>query len=332
MATAALLDVAQRGPHPVGVRTEVLTDPSDPARSLATDLWYPALPTTGEPDADHPFGPRHAATIDAVAIDASCPLVVFSHGNGGLRRQSTFLTTHLASWGIAVVAPDHTGNTFFDTLHFKDDDERIAAHKRAREQRPRDALCAIAAALDGRFEPGPTIDGSRIGALGHSFGGWTASKLPALEARIQALCLLAPASEPFVGRAAYAPGELPFDRDVGTLIVAGTDDVLVDLETSVRPLMRRLGAPTALVGIDGADHYHFCDGIPVLHGQHEANPRPNQPRPTRPYDDLLSETRCHRALRGLVTYHLTTALGGEGGATGLGSEALTALDPALREL
>ena len=35
------------------------------------------------------------------------PLVVFSHGYGGLRTQSSFLTAHLASWGFVVAAPDH---------------------------------------------------------------------------------------------------------------------------------------------------------------------------------------------------------------------------------
>ncbi len=39
------------------------------------------------------------------------PLVIYSHGNGGLRYVSAFLTEHLASHGFVVMAPDHTGNT-----------------------------------------------------------------------------------------------------------------------------------------------------------------------------------------------------------------------------
>ena len=35
------------------------------------------------------------------------PLVVFSHGLAGYRLQSTFLTTHLASWGFVVAAVEH---------------------------------------------------------------------------------------------------------------------------------------------------------------------------------------------------------------------------------
>ena len=42
------------------------------------------------------------------------PLVVFSHGNGGMRLQSLFFTEYLASHGYVVIAPDHTYNTFLD--------------------------------------------------------------------------------------------------------------------------------------------------------------------------------------------------------------------------
>ena len=35
------------------------------------------------------------------------PLVLFSHGFAGYRLQSTFLTTHLASWGFVVATVEH---------------------------------------------------------------------------------------------------------------------------------------------------------------------------------------------------------------------------------
>ena len=325
-------DFADRGPHRVGVRTAVVADPADPERSLATDLWYPAVPETAEESAEHPFGQPHAAAVDAEPNAAASPLIVFSHGNSGLRRQSTFLTTHLASWGIGVVAPDHTGNTFPEMARIRDEDERIAAHKAARARRPVDALAAADAALSGRFGEVP-LDASKLAALGHSFGGWTATKLPALDSRISAVCALAPASEPFVGRKAYQPGELPFARALPTLVIAGIDDVLVDLATSIRPLVARLGGPRALVGLEAADHYHFCDGVELLHGQHLANPRPTQPRPTKRYAELLPEARCQRALRGLVTWFFVQCFAGEGDSVDrLDPDALTALEPALRAL
>src|SRR5262249_55406045 len=44
------------------------------------------------------------------------PLVLFSHGNGGIRIQSFFFAAHMASHGYVVVSPDHRGNTFVDSL------------------------------------------------------------------------------------------------------------------------------------------------------------------------------------------------------------------------
>lgn len=51
-----------------------------------------------------------------MAAPGPFPLVVYSHGNGGLRYVSAFLTEHLASHGFIVVAPDHVGNTAIDSF------------------------------------------------------------------------------------------------------------------------------------------------------------------------------------------------------------------------
>ena len=48
--------------------------------------------------------------------DGPYPLIVFSHGNGGLGVQSFFLTEYLASHGYVVVCPDHTGNSLLTEL------------------------------------------------------------------------------------------------------------------------------------------------------------------------------------------------------------------------
>ena len=289
----SLPDLAARGPHHVGVRTVEIDDADNAGRRLPIDVWYPAQDGVEE-RAEHPFGQVHRAAPDAPPASGSFPLVAFSHGNSGLSRQSTFLTTHLASHGFVVTAPDHTGNTFFEMLEL-DEQQRKAVHFAARKTRPRDLGAAIDVALAGA----PGIDPGRIYALGHSYGGWTAFKMPAADERVRAVCGLAPASEPFVGRKAFAPGELPLA--VPSLIVAGIEDVLVDLETSVRPLAERMAAPTRLLGIEATDHFHFCDGVPLLHGIHEKNVRRDQPRPTKPLAELLPEQRIQRILCGVVT-------------------------------
>jgi predicted dienelactone hydrolase len=270
---------------------------------------------------------------DAIPAEAGpFPLVAFSHGNSGLRRQSTFLTTHLASWGIAVCAPDHSGNTFFEMIQIQDEEERKRVHFQARRNRPADLAAVIERVLAGS-PAWPAVDAKRLGVMGHSYGGWTSMKMPRRDARVRAVCGLAPASEPFVGRKAFEPGEIPFERELPVLIVAGVDDVLVDLDTSVKPLFDRMKEPRALLAVEGSDHFHFCDGVEILHGFHQANPRDRQPRPTKAYAEELPEERIHRILRALVTYFFCTALSGERDPfAALTREALADLDPAALRL
>lgn len=323
-----LLAFAARGPHPVGVVTLDVPDPTEPARRLVTDLWYPASAGDDlQALAPHPFAQLHRALAGAPPAPGPFPLIAFSHGNSGLRRQSTFLTTHLASHGFVVVAPDHAGNTFPEPPNL-DDEKRRALHRLARAKRPGDLRAAIDAALATAGDAAPKLDASRIGALGHSFGGWTALKMPRADPRVRAVCGLAPASEAFIGRRAFEPGELPLR--IPSLIVAGTDDCLVDLDTSVRPLYARLEAPRRLVVVEDADHFHFCDGVPLLHSLHVRNRRPLQTRVARRYDESLPETRMHRALQTVVTAFFAAALAGAVDPhAALCNDALRGLDPAL---
>jgi predicted dienelactone hydrolase len=340
----SLLAFAERGPHPVGVLTLDVPDPADPGRRLPTDVWFPAdagaLPADpAAPRASHPFGRPHDAFEGAAPARGRFPLVAFSHGNSGLRRQSTFLTTHLASHGFVVAAPDHAGNTFPEMLGLSEE-QRKEVHLLVRARRPSDLRAAVDAVLAIADDTGgqrlPALDATRIGSLGHSFGGWTALKLPRLDPRVRAVCGLAPASEPFVGRKAFEPDELPLSPGIPALLVAAAEDVLVDIDTSVRPLFARLAAPRALVVVDRSDHFHFCDGIALLHGMHVANPRARATRPTLPADALLDEARMHRAVRAAVTAFFAAALAAGADARDasplgvLAPDALAALDPALR--
>lgn len=329
----SLSHFAARGPHPVGITTAQWTHPDNPERRLVTDIWYPAAAGSDGPRANHPLNRPHDAIESAKAAPGRFPLVAFSHGNSGLRRQSTFLTTHLASWGIVVAAPDHPGNTFFEMVQLQTEEERKRVHFDARRHRPVDLGVVIdrVASESGAW---PAIDPARVGCMGHSYGGWTALKMPRRDPRVRAVCGLAPASEAFVGRKAFEPGELPFDHELPLLIVAGIDDVLVDLETSVRPLFARMTHPRALIGVEQADHFHFCDGVELLHGMHASNVRPNQPRPTKPYTEQLPEQRIHRLLNAVVTHFFHEALVAKQSdpSDALTPEALDAIDTALVRL
>jgi predicted dienelactone hydrolase len=117
-----------RGPFPVAVRTLDLTDEARGGRSLPLEIWYPATDAYAGRDLDEtrdryevvpgfglPSEPQDAVR-DAAPRPGPFPLVLFSHGYGGHRRQSTFLCTHLASHGYVVAAPDHSGNTVVDVM------------------------------------------------------------------------------------------------------------------------------------------------------------------------------------------------------------------------
>ncbi len=115
-----------RGEHPVGVRTVELHDPARD-RALTVEVWYPADGALAGADRDPAqrdrylllpgFPPSYQHAVrDAAPAPGRRPLIVFSHGLAGHRRQSTFYCTHLASHGYAVIAPDHAGNTFRDLM------------------------------------------------------------------------------------------------------------------------------------------------------------------------------------------------------------------------
>ncbi len=310
------------GRFDVGVVHAVVERSDAPGRLLPTEIWYPALPATATgtnagPKAPHPLGLPHDAVPGLPPIAGPCPLIVFSHGNSGYRQQSTFLTTRLARAGYVVAAPDHVGNTFPEMLALEGEDARRAVHREIRRQRPADLHAVVRALLDRMpldrktlhqttlhqtteastaLPPLPALDPTRVGALGHSFGGWTVLKLPALDRRVQVVCSLAPVSEPFVGRSAFTPEELPLRDSVRALVVAARDDVLVDLETSLLPLFARLGPGASLEILDGADHFHFCDGIELLHRMHENSPRAGQRKPTRPLSELRGERETQTLL------------------------------------
>ena len=120
-------DPFARGPYPAGVRTMALSDFARGGRLLPAEVWYPAT----DADAGRDVDPASRDTYDLVpgfppfsqdAVRAAAPragrhpVVLFSHGYGGHRRQSTFLCTHLASHGYVVAAVDHTGNTMLDVM------------------------------------------------------------------------------------------------------------------------------------------------------------------------------------------------------------------------
>jgi hypothetical protein len=122
-------DPAEPG-APVGVRT---VGPAD----APIEVWYPASDSVADTATDRAdfsqFVPEafiaHVGAFDFPVVDGRAvrdaalrepespyPLVVFSHGFGGVRLQSLDVVTHLASRGYVVAAVDHPGRSMPDLL------------------------------------------------------------------------------------------------------------------------------------------------------------------------------------------------------------------------
>lgn len=172
------------GPYDVGVRTIQLAD-------REVEVWYPATGAAGQPKDEYfirdelpawlndliPADVNPPFVTDAVrdlplAQDGPYPLVLFSHGFASYRTQSTFLTTHLASWGFVVVSPDYFERGLRGILG------EPPASPRADEAVAAEAIDTI---RDLSATPGGPLADSVIDDLvlpvGHSAGGSTSLRL-----------------------------------------------------------------------------------------------------------------------------------------------------------
>lgn len=255
------------GPFGVGRQVIEVTDPVR-GRTLTVDVWYPAEPdATGSPSR-YSFLPTvffdSELALDAppVASGGPFPLVVYSHGSGGLRYVSTFFTEVLASRGYVVVAPDHAGNTAVD---------EIAGTEVSREQnavnRVGDVAFVVTHLLERSASDGDpfagAVDADRVGVTGHSFGGFTALAAPAgytnavgsvpPDPRISAVVAMAPYSE-IIDDAGLAAVDVP------TLLITGTLDSTTPIDPMTeRPWDHVSGRPLYRVDITGAGHQSFTD-------------------------------------------------------------------------
>jgi len=249
--TVAPQDLTERGPFPVGVSTLTLVDESRPtdangpysgadSRTLVTEVWYPAE------------GRAQSSELRDAPLDLSLapyPLIVFSHGYTGVRRQSVSYTTHLASHGYIVISPDYPlsnglapgGPRTGDVLN-----------------QPGDVSFLIDSFLGFADEPGNqfegAIDETAIGLTGHSLGGLTtilATFGPLADPRVKAAVALAPVSC-LVGSQNYEDSHTPL------LVISGSDDQVVAFE-SARQAYDAANPPKYLLTLLGGNHMRFAD-------------------------------------------------------------------------
>ncbi len=269
VATAAQA-YTEPGPHPVGVTT--LTLP----KGNKVEVWYPAVAgSTGTDTYDvRDFVPPSIKALlkgdaratfttnadrDAAVAAGAFPVVLFSHGFSGMRLQSSFLTSHLASWGMIVASPDHPSRDLFHALQFQFGN---AADSVA------DLEATLALLETQNAKTGSLlahhVDVGHVAAVGHSAGGATVVGAARDSSAIDGYVSLA--SGIFVGTGGTATTvagatttSSPPLPAKPSLFVAGANDHVAVFTRVTEPAFRAAPAPTRLWVIAKAGHNAFDD-------------------------------------------------------------------------
>jgi len=129
--------------------------------------------------------------VDGAPVAGAFPVVLFSHCHSCTRLSNASVALRLASHGFVVLAVDHAGNTLWDQLAGNPGDLDSAMLQRRLEQ------LEAASNVESPLLAG--ADFTRMGVLGHSFGGVTAGRLAEVDSRIQAAAsLAAPMENPLI--------------------------------------------------------------------------------------------------------------------------------------
>jgi alpha-beta hydrolase superfamily lysophospholipase len=247
VAGAAPADPGKPGKFAVGVTTIQSFDTAR-NRILTSELWYPAK-TAGR---------------DATIRKGFFPLVMMAHGFCGSRLNYEYLTTHLASWGFIVAAPDFAGLTQADC--------NPGPATGSPEDQPYDLsfVCRDLHDTSGRLADWAThMRGSATGLVGHSLGGAAAIGAARIDEFFTTIIALAPAAQ---ASTADGLGDL---TPRAWMVMGGTADTLVSFTDWTQPFWEAAPTPKFLVKIEGGTHGGFrtsdSDTTPdVLEMQHDA--------------------------------------------------------------
>jgi dienelactone hydrolase len=200
------------------------------------------------------------------------PLILFSHGLGGVRAQNTSTFETLASHGYIVVSIDHTDDAAAVVFPNGDLVLRnldVPPVQTAAEATSRKAAAVLTRTADVRrvadFLAGSTgirppaplekhVDATRLGVFGHSLGGSTAVEVCRVDARFSACASL----DGYIYGEAEATGlSQPF------LLLQREPDVPPDpedlREQQREAFIARLGGPSCRLRVARAGHYDFMD-------------------------------------------------------------------------
>jgi predicted dienelactone hydrolase len=278
-------DPARLGPYPVGVRTVSLidslrVDDEGKPRTLPLEVWYPAAESArdqaGEtirlydalpPDLQADLTADDLGAIPTSAVrDAEArrdnvrfPLVVFSHGKGGIRIQSNFYTVALASHGYVVIAPDHVGDTVVELLREVKNEGTIQVDStvEAIVYRPEDVMAILD--LYGSVigdDVAAIVDSDHVGVTGHSFGALTSFLVASRDYRVDAVVAQTPTSQEVIDLQSQTPMA---ELEKPALLQSATLDDTLPEDTNARPLYETLRNHKAWLSLARAGHFTYSD-------------------------------------------------------------------------
>jgi predicted dienelactone hydrolase len=157
------------GPHAAGTAESEMVGRT--GETLKVQVWYPTDENSSMLHQYDGFMVYGALDTPDPLCDRTRPVVVFSHGNQGMRWQSAFIAERLASHGFLVVAPDHTGNTTFD--YSRDRMPEMVFRRPFDVIDSADWLFGAGGVELGLTDCVDESDGYAVS--GHSFGGYTAT-------------------------------------------------------------------------------------------------------------------------------------------------------------
>jgi predicted dienelactone hydrolase len=209
--------------------------PDAPTTTVA--LYYPTM-AAPRVVAMGPF--TVDAAIGATPVDKVKALILLSHGIGGTELGHSSLAQALARDGYLVAALRHPGDNWQDRSLLEKSPERYF------DERPRQASRVIDAILaDPAWKDRIASDsqGPRVGALGHSAGGYTVLALAGARpdlSRMRQHCLTEAAEDPIlcsIGRSGVAMPALPAatpslkDERVRSVVAMAPTGVLLSVES-----------------------------------------------------------------------------------------------------
>ncbi len=273
------------GPYPVGDTTIVLVDHSridkvtHSYRTLVTEVWYPAVDSAAETpqmtlkdffgsdfqNALKKLLEEFHINITFSVLDkpllshrnvpirkGKFPVVIFSHGNGGVRFQSLYLTEFLASHGYIVLAPDHTGNAAITIINgqiITYDQDTFFYGMVDRVQDIEFMIDYLFSVKDSGIFLSEHMDLDHIGVSGHSFGSYTSISAASRDGRIKAIIPQA------------APGFISDKFNCPALfMIAGKDQTIQWTGSELEKWdFQMANGPAYFVDLKNAGHYTYSN-------------------------------------------------------------------------